>query len=545
MKARLVVRFSMLLAVALLCLGFGVYSFFRLNAVGERHDFNLYSLVPQDAIAVLETGRMAALVDDINALPCSKDDHFLYVSDIFVYLKDHLHTFVDDTPHGLSSQMNKMLISFHEPDTPQNQIFYCTLGNDDLDMVESFVTKYCSSTFPSRFIDYKGEEIRIYPMPEERFLAVYVAKDFLVASFQKRLVERVIDAYRGRQALADDADFTQIHSDKHSRADATLYVRLQQVEMGKNTDKTSAHFELGSWTEFDLKLNHEAIYCSGLNHVADTTHLLLQAMKNVEPTEEVVGELLPASTFFSAQWTLAEWHPLLTFVTSQSTYSQPMDTIIRQQDDEMIAYLEKHTFPDAVACQFVPKDTLNKLPGAVISLPLRNRAMAERDLRRWLRQNSWDEGYDCRPDFQHFAPYYPTGRQLRHYLLPHNQLFSQLTGVNHPCYYTYACFYRNRLLLAPDSRSLLAYVEALEAGDTLSSTPLYEELSRHLSATVGFSLVADMEQLMPLPEEYVRLIPRFFFKQSSFFRHFVLAVQLTVADGQLSPNIVLLYKPRS
>ena len=60
----------------LLCTGFGVYSFLRLNSVENRQDFNLYTLVPQDATAILETDRMADLVEDINELNCSKDNHF-------------------------------------------------------------------------------------------------------------------------------------------------------------------------------------------------------------------------------------------------------------------------------------------------------------------------------------------------------------------------------------------------------------------------------------------------------------------------------------
>ena len=45
-----------------------------MNAVENRQDFNLFTLVPQDATAVLETDRVADLMEDINGLHCSKDD---------------------------------------------------------------------------------------------------------------------------------------------------------------------------------------------------------------------------------------------------------------------------------------------------------------------------------------------------------------------------------------------------------------------------------------------------------------------------------------
>lgn len=172
---------------------------------------------------------------------------------------------MQDTPHGLSTQMNKMLISFHEPDTPKNQVLYCSLGSDDYELVEAFVRKYCSSSFPLKSFDYKGEKIRIYPMADGRFLAMYFTSDFFVVSFQKRLVERVIDAHRSKKSLMSQASFNTIRTNKHNVA-ATVYVRMETVEMGKTTDDIRSHMHLGNWVEFEIKLNENAIYCSGMSH---------------------------------------------------------------------------------------------------------------------------------------------------------------------------------------------------------------------------------------------------------------------------------------
>ena len=57
MKLRLIIRIAMIVSIVLLCTGFGVYSFFRLNDVESKKDLNLYTLVPQSAIAVLETDK--------------------------------------------------------------------------------------------------------------------------------------------------------------------------------------------------------------------------------------------------------------------------------------------------------------------------------------------------------------------------------------------------------------------------------------------------------------------------------------------------------
>ena len=115
MKLRTIVKIAVISSVVLLCTGFAMFSFFRLSAAEGRKDFNLYTLVPGSATVVLETDDLAGMIQGINELSCSKDRHFLYVSKLFSYLKLHLYTLLEDTPHGLSKQMNKVLLSFHEP----------------------------------------------------------------------------------------------------------------------------------------------------------------------------------------------------------------------------------------------------------------------------------------------------------------------------------------------------------------------------------------------------------------------------------------------
>lgn len=108
--------------------------------------------------------------------------------------------------------MSKVLLSFHEPDNDRNQVLYCALGSGDNELIGKFIKKYCSSTFPSKMFDYKGEEIRIYPLPGDDFLACYLTSNFLVASYQKKLVEEVIDARLSGQSLLGDSVFSDMRA---------------------------------------------------------------------------------------------------------------------------------------------------------------------------------------------------------------------------------------------------------------------------------------------------------------------------------------------
>ena len=128
MKLRTIVKIAITSSVVLLCAGFALYSFFRLSAAEGKKDFNLYELVPPSASAVFVTDDILEFVAEVDDLACSKNQQYLHVSKLFSYLKQYLYTLQEEAPHGLSRQMNQMLISFHEPDNIHNQVLYCRLG---------------------------------------------------------------------------------------------------------------------------------------------------------------------------------------------------------------------------------------------------------------------------------------------------------------------------------------------------------------------------------------------------------------------------------
>lgn len=542
MKPRLIIRIAVVVSVVLLCTGFGAYSFFRLNAVENRKEFNLYTLVPDDVIAVLETDRVDDLIEDINQLHCSKDNHFLYVSELFVYLKKYLTTLVGDTPHGFSKQMNKMLISFHEPDTPLNQVLYCSLGAGDYELVESFVRKYCSGTFPSKVFKYKGEEIRIYPMPDGRFLAAYFTPDFLAVSFQKRLIEQTIDARRSKKSLMQVPSFRKMHVDKNNNVAATVYVRMKAVDMGKETGDMRSQTRLGSWAEFDMKFNEDAIYCSGISHGTDSTLTFINALRRQKPIEGFPGDKLPATTFFYNQWAISDMATMLDFTSRQEYAKTTYSDYIRKRDEEWMAFLKEHAGEHIMSCLFQSKDTTDRHPCAVMSISIKDEGRAERHLQNLLHTTPKEEGAAVAAQKSPDYKLYPRAGRFRSYVLPRNTVLTQLTGITESALHTCACFYQGALLLAPDVQSLAAYIDAMEGGEVLDGTTVYEEGVGSLSPVYNFAMMVDMEEVMKQPESYVRLVPNFFFRQGKFFRHFMLAVQFSCVDGVVYPNIVLLYK---
>lgn len=192
MKPTHSIRVSLIVCIVLMCMAFGVYSFVRLNALDERRDFDLCTLVPQDVEAVFATDKLTDFIEAIDRMGCSRDHHFLYASDLFSCVKRYLRVLMEREPHGLSGQMNEMLISFHPSDLKNDQVLYCKLGLEDREMLENYIKQYGSSSFPSKTFGYRGQEISIYSLSDGRFLSLWMKRDFLVVSFQKRLVDRLL-----------------------------------------------------------------------------------------------------------------------------------------------------------------------------------------------------------------------------------------------------------------------------------------------------------------------------------------------------------------
>ena len=522
MKLRTIVKIAITSSVVLLCSGFALYSFFRLSAAEGQKDFNLYELVPSTTSAVFVTDDVLEFVAEVDGLTCSKNQQYLYVSKLFSYLKQGLYVLSEDTPHGLSRQMNQMLISFHEPDNERNQVLYCRLGNGDKELVNRFVRKYISSLYPPKTFVYKGEEIIIYPMADGDFLACYLTSDFMALSFQKKLIENVIDAYKSGKSLADDSTFTGIRAPKKSAAVATVYTRMKGM-MG--------------WTEFDMKMKDDFIYFSGITYDTDTCFTFINQLRQQQSVKGFPGEALPSTAFYFSRQGITDWASLLSYGNTQGQSVAACTGEVRNRDKEFSRYLIENAGQDLLACLFQREDTLQGV-AAILSLDVADVTEAERMLRTFVDTAPADGGRrNSRVTWG-----YAVNKAYLVYRLPQITLFQQLTNFAKPTPDMYATFYGGRLLLAPDENALSHYIRQLNKGEVLNGAIAYQTGMNHLSDSYHFMLMADFDQVFRQSETHIRFVPDFFRHNADFFCNFTLFVQFTCTDGVIYPTIVLKYK---
>ena len=152
------------------------------------------------------------------------------------------------------------------------------------------------------------------------------------------------------------------------------------------------------------------------------------------------GSLLPSSTFFYDRWAMSDRDAWFGFTASQEYAKATYSDYIKQRDEEWIAYLNEHAGENVMSCLFQSKDTLDKLPCAVMCIPLKDELAAERCLQSLLYSTPKEEDAPLMPKVVSNNSLYPKARRFSKYVLPRNTLLTQLTGITESALYTFACF---------------------------------------------------------------------------------------------------------
>lgn len=61
----------------------------------------------------------------------------------------------------------------------KTKLLYCSLGTGDFGLIERLIQKYFLGASMVKTAQYKGKDIRIYPMPDGSFLSCYVTSQFV------------------------------------------------------------------------------------------------------------------------------------------------------------------------------------------------------------------------------------------------------------------------------------------------------------------------------------------------------------------------------
>lgn len=280
MQIRSVIKLGVVLSVVLFCIGIAFYGFARLSMADKENRVDIFEFVPKDCAGILETDNIDNFMHVFSQAAYSSQLDTLHRAGLMNDILSDLSRYSSAAAHGLSYQMNHVVFSFHYPHTAMDVVAYFRIGKEGKhQLIEVVKGKHGADFVPKKEI-YRGKKIEIYPLSSTKYLSVYTTDGLVVVSYQKKLIEQVIDAVKDNSSLREDSVFTSIHHPQPASF-ITIYGRTPSVPF---LGKESCH----SWSEYDIHLNSEVFYLSGQmkEEQADCLDRMLQAVHTVPVVSE-------------------------------------------------------------------------------------------------------------------------------------------------------------------------------------------------------------------------------------------------------------------
>ena len=280
MQIRSVIKLGVVLSVVLFCIGIAFYGFARLSMADKENRVDIFEFVPKDCAGILETDNIDNFMHVFSQSAYSSQLDTLHRAGLMNDILSDLSRYSSAAAHGLSYQMNHVVISFHRPHTAMDVVAYFRIGKEGKhQLIEAVKGKHGADFIPKKET-YRGKKIEIYPLSSTRYLSVYTTDGLVVVSYQKKLIEQVIDAVKDNNSLREDSVFTSIHHPQPASF-ITIYGRTPSVPF---LGKESCH----SWSEYDIHLNSEVFYLSGQmkEEQVDCLDRMLQAVHTVPVVSE-------------------------------------------------------------------------------------------------------------------------------------------------------------------------------------------------------------------------------------------------------------------
>lgn len=280
MQIRSVIKLGVVLSVVLFCIGIAFYGFARLSMADKENRVDIFEFVPKDCAGILETDNIDNFMHVFSQAAYSSQLDTLHRAGLMNDILSDLSRYSSAAAHGLSYQMNHVVISFHRPHTAMDVVAYFRIGKEGKhQLIEAVKGKHGADFVPKKET-YRGRKIEIYPLSSTRYLSVYTTDGLVVVSYQKKLIEQVIDAVKDNNSLREDSVFTSIHHPQPASF-ITIYGRTPSVPF---LGKESCH----SWSEYDIHLNSEVFYLSGQmkEEQVDCLDRMLQAVHTVPVVSE-------------------------------------------------------------------------------------------------------------------------------------------------------------------------------------------------------------------------------------------------------------------
>ena len=210
MKYLTLTKLVAVLSVVLFCIGIGFYGFTRMSFESDDRETDLSAFVPDDCVGAIEVDNIDNFINEFPSTAYAEQLDTIRKSGLVKVLWEDLNQYSQESAHALSTQISHMMISIHMPEMPQNLVAYFAMGEEGRKLFLQTIRRKHKSAFTPRKETYRGKRIEVFPLEGGEYLAVYNGDDFLAISYQKRLIEKVVDALKDGSSLKKDPAFMSV-----------------------------------------------------------------------------------------------------------------------------------------------------------------------------------------------------------------------------------------------------------------------------------------------------------------------------------------------
>ena len=343
MALKTVVKFGTIVSILLFCMAVGYYAFMQLDMADRNRDVNLFALIPEDCTTVLQSDDISACLDELSSLNYERELERFQFQGLLHLVIGGLNEYATESDHGLSHQMNRLLVSFHAPYTSRDQVIYFQAETGDESMFVDMLREYMTSDFLPKEEVYRGETIRIYPLNHEEYLSVYTHPGALVISYQKSLIEKVIDARLDGKSLDENEVFSKMLQKKNSH-NLTLYAFHPSMPILQG--------DLPCWGEYDFHFNSDVFYLTGDIHLSEGGNDEVPMQIKECPVEKGEGLLL-SSDRDSTQYYMEEAY-VARLENTQSLFDECMANLSNEASFSLVADMDSFDTYKEVLSPYLP-----------------------------------------------------------------------------------------------------------------------------------------------------------------------------------------------
>lgn len=264
MRLRLIIKLGTVVSVVLFALAIGYYTFTKLEVTNREREVDLFSLVPSDCIRVLECDDVYGNLDEYSMLDYGDNLAEFQFPGLSGFILQKWALLSNEGVHGNENQISSLVVSFHNLTSLDEQVVFLKSNVSGKQLMKDLLQRFPFGAFVSKEEEYRDQKIEIYPLGNEKFLASYSDVGFLVLSYQKRLIERVIDAHLDGTSLRKDSVFSQMLKKKKTKMPFTLY--------GDSSSVPFLDLETGCWSQFDCQMNSDVFYWTGNIFLPDSVN---------------------------------------------------------------------------------------------------------------------------------------------------------------------------------------------------------------------------------------------------------------------------------